>query len=415
MTADAISLAVADFLLSPRGRAAADALRWADLSSEQTLPLLTTLRRDFSAAEAGALLALVRLRQRALAKFPFAEQLFLTSEALEQATAWPVAEHRAAWFDQWTPPGALLDLGCGIGGDTLALAQHRPILAFESDPLRLRFAQANAASLGLAEQITFFHADWTSWLALGKLPPVAGAFADPGRRVADKRVFHLHRMEPPLARLLELQRQIPALGAKVMPGVQDEELPLGCGVEFVSHAGVCKEAVLWFGSLAQHRRWASVHTATGWQSLVSSGLAAAVGPLQPALFLHEPDPAVIRAGALPELCERLGAYLFDLQIAYLIAPAYRPDPFVQSFWVKEIHPFSLQLLNQRLLALGIGQVELKKRGFPVEPETLRPRLKLAPGHTPGVVIFTRRGGQRLMLIGERVQKSTHQRSLGLRR
>jgi hypothetical protein len=60
------------------------------------------------------------------------------------------------------------------------------------------------------------------------------------------------------------------------------------------------------------------------------------------------------------------------------------------------------VLNQRLQSLGIGEVELKKRGFPVEPETLRPQLKLSPGGRRGVVIFTRRGDERLMLLAERL-------------
>jgi hypothetical protein len=58
-----------------------------------------------------------------------------------------------------------------------------------------------------------------------------------------------------------------------------------------------------------------------------------------------------------------------------------------------------------LIALQIGTVELKKRGFPAEPETLRGRLTLAKGGRPGVVIFTRRGNERLMVIGRRVSET----------
>ena len=405
----AIHLASADFLLSPLGRAAAQSLATADLCEEHTLNLLTTLRRDFSPMQAGALLTLARLRQRAKNKFPWAEQMFFTPEALEQATAWPVAEHRADWFARFAPPGPLLDLGCGIGGDTLALAQHRHVIAVEQEPVRLRFAQANAAVFGLERQIEFRQADFTT----GSLPTVAAAFIDPARRSAGKRIFSLHQMQPPLAALLRLQQQLPHLGVKVMPSVKDDELPVACSVEFVSHAGVCKEAVLWFGLLAQEKRYANIHSAgphfTGWQRLVSSGLRPPLGELQAGQFLHEPDPAVIRAGALVELCQRLQAHLFDAQIAYLVSPNFElqnragamPLP-VQSFQLEEIHPFSLKQLNQRLLALGIGQVELKKRGFPTEPELLRNRLKLTPGGRAGVVIFTQRAGEHLMLIGKRV-------------
>ena len=58
--------------------------------------------------------------------------------------------------------------------------------------------------------------------------------------------------------------------------------------------------------------------------------------------------------------------------------------------------------DQRLQALQIGQVELKKRGFPEEPEHLRPRLKLTPGGRDAVIFFTRRGDERILLIGRRM-------------
>ena len=121
-------------------------------------------------------------------------------------------------------------------------------------------------------------------------------------------------------------------------------------------------------------------------------------------MLYEPDPALIRAGCLATLCHRLGAHLFDPQIAYLVASTWKPEALAQAFMIDEVHPFSLHVLNTRLQALGMAQVELKKRGFPAEPETLRPRIKLAASGQQGVVIFTRRGDERLMLIGRRIGK-----------
>lgn len=405
MSLETFAAGALDALFSEDGQDALARLAARDIREEQTLRLLDRLRRRFPPSVAGALLTIARLRRRATTKFPFADRLYLTPAALEQATAWPVALHRAAWIDRFAPPGPVLDLGCGIGGDTLALAQYRPVIAIEQDPVRLRFAQANAAALGLESRVQAIQADWTGLLAAGQLPATAAAFADPSRRVGERRVFSLYQIEPPLPALLRLQTTIPALGVKVMPSVQDGELPVECGVEFISHEGVCKEAVLWFGPLNRHRRWASVHTGSGWEMIANRGEAAPLGPLSAGHYLHEPDPAVIRAGALGALCERLGAWLFDPQIAYLIAPDWRPDALVQSFRVDEVHRFALKTLNRRLQALGIGAVELKKRGFPVEPETLRPQLKLVPGGKSATVLITRRGDERLMIIGERMPKS----------
>jgi hypothetical protein len=402
MQRDAINTKTAAFLLTPRADKMLASLSSAELRPDRLLQTLTQLRSRMTAGEAGAIVSLAQLRARAADKFPQAGQLYFISEALEQATAWPIALRRAAWMDRHLPPGPLLDLGCGVGGDLLALAQFRPVIAYEIDPVRACFARANAKAIGVADRVEVREEDWVSAMESGRLPDAAGAFADPARRKQGTRVFSLHEMEPPLDRLLALQRQLPALGVKVMPGVADDEIPARCSIEFTGHAGTCKEAVLWFGPLAKEKRWASVEVGGTWHEMIADpGKEAPVGLLHPGDTVHEPHSAVIRAGAFAELCELLEAHLIEPQIAYLASPVAHSHPLVQSFRVLEVHPFSLKLANQRIRALGIGQLELKKRGFPMPPEQLRSRLKLQKQGRSAVLLILRRDAGHAMIFAER--------------
>jgi hypothetical protein len=287
------------------------------------------------------------------------------------------------------------------------------VTAYELDPVRAAFAAANAAELGLGDRVEVRVRDWRQDLEAGLLSAAAGAFADPARRVNERRVFHLAEMQPPIEALLRLQVQVPVLGVKVMPGVAGADLPAECGVEFVSHEGVCKEAVLWFGAARWRGRWAAVVTGEQITRIPGDEQPPPMGELQPGQVLYEPDPALIRAGCLGWLCRELEAHLFDAQIAYLVAAPGQPHRFAQAFAVEEVHPFGLRLLNRRLRELGVARVELKKRGFPVEPETLRPRLKLSGRGRQATVIFSRRAPARegaritedehIMIIGRRLE------------
>ena len=406
MQRDAINTETAPFLLTSAAAEMLTTLSPADLREQGLLQTLMRLREHVSANEAGALVALAQLRLRARAKFPKANDLYFISEALEQATAWPVALRRAEWMHRNLPPGPLLDLGCGIGGDMLALSQFRPVIAYEIDPLRASFAQANAEVAGCADQVDVRNEDWILAMLEGRLPDAIGAFADPARRRQGVRVFSLNEMVPPLDRFLTLQQIIPALGVKVMPGVVDNEIPPNCGVEFTGHDGSCKEAVLWFGPLAQHRRWATIQVENQWHEIVSnSEKSPPIGSIQAGDFVHEPHPAVIRAGALTELCTQLEAHLIEPQIAYVASSVARSHPLVQSFRVLEVHRFSLKQLNRRIQSLGIGNLELKKRGFPTAPENLRARLKLQTGGRSAVLLILRRDAGHAMILAERLTAS----------
>lgn len=401
------------FLLSARGRSALADLVDVDLSDGNRLKLVQKLRRSFCSSEASALVTQVVLRRKASSKFEAADRLLFTTESLQQATAQPIAHRRAQWIDRLAPPGPILDLGCGIGGDLIELARYRDVIGYELAADRAALARANAEALGLDHRVQIREEDWTKALRNGSLPRVVAAFADPARRRGERRLLGLNQMIPPLSAFAALQSITAEQGIKVAPGVDDREIPAGSAVEFISHDGVCKEATLWFGALVGHSmRRAAVYRESGWHTIEASGRRPPLGALDADTYLHEPDPAVIRAGPFFELAAMLDAHLIDPHIAYLAGPrdavGTGAEPFVRTFQVDEVHKMSLKSLNRRLLALQIGSVELKKRGVPIEPEDLRTRLKLTPGGRAAVILFTRRGDERIMILARRVDTlSTH--------
>ena len=63
---------------------------------------------------------------------------------------------------QWNPDKQVLDLGCGIGVWSLAIAHHDPSvqLTLADDAVTLSGARATASSIGLADQLTMLEGDY---------------------------------------------------------------------------------------------------------------------------------------------------------------------------------------------------------------------------------------------------------------
>ncbi len=387
-----MQLSTLRFLLSPNGQALlaeAVALR----STESTLLVqLTQLRKRFPADQASAALEIARLRERATVKFSRADEMYFTGSGLEQASGETVAAFRAKRF---AALGArrIADLGCGIGGDSLALAARAEVMGVDHDTVRLAMAQANCHAYGRGGQFQPVQADLMTWLPVG----VDALFFDPGRRGDDgRRIYSVSRYRPPLG---TIQRWLPRaenVGVKISPGVDYVELPPGAEVEFISEKGLVKEGVLWFGGL----RTSADRRATllpGGDTLTDE-IAEAIPVRQPSAYLLEPDGAVIRAHLVEQLASRLGAAKVDPEIAYLTTDAPVVTPFARQYRLGDWMPLNLKKLRAYLRARNVGRVVVKKRGSPLEPDELIRRLKLR-GDEERILFLTKVDGRPAVLVG----------------
>ncbi len=344
------------------------------------------------------------LRGEALAggKFSLAAHMYFTRPALEQATSRPVAEYHAARLSAYRQ---VLDLGCSIGADTLAMAAHAHVLGVDRDALRLRMAAANAAALDLAGRTRFIQADLNT--ALPFHPPEQpgdwAVFCDPARRTSNgKRVFSIHDYQPPLTVIRAWLAQYPALCVKISPGVKMAELaPFSeAELEFISLGGELKEAVLWFGPLRTCARRATLLAEGVSRAAMDVTHIPAGLPLSnPLDYLYEPDPAILRAGLVTSLGAELGACQLDPDIAYLTSRQYIATPFGRAWRVLDWFPFQLKRLRAYLRQHHVGEVVVKKRASPLEPEALIRSLRL-DGDEKRTLFLTHLQGKPIVVIAE---------------
>ena len=362
------------------------------------LPGLARLRSEMGPEHAGPAWELARLRARARPVFgDDAAVLLLTADTLEQAGRPELAARRAARLLS-TGTTSVADLGCAAGTDTVALARAgASVVAVDRDPVARELTAANAEALGLADRVSVVDADVVDLVATGNLLGCAAATLDPARRAGGRRQLDPDRWSPPWSTVTDLLGRLPATVVKVAPGLDHDRVPEGIEAEWVSVDGSIVEALLWgHGPSTTWRR----ATLVGHGQVHEISAAEDPGPAPVAAvrdWLHEPDPALIRSGLMSLVAAGLGATLIDPTIAYLTSDAAADTPWVSSYRVAEVLPFNLKKLKALLRARGVGRVVVKKRGSPIEPESLARQLR-GPGTGSAVVMVTRVAGAPTVLV-----------------
>lgn len=390
-------------------------------SEDAAMGLGERLRADgVDPALVAAALTQSRLRARGAAKFgPFAAGMLFTPEGLEQATRLDVAAHHAQRFAA-AGVARVADLGCGIGGDAMALAGlEREVLAVDRDEVTAAVAAVNLRHWPEARvrQADATDVDLTGAAGADGVGPGDGVWLDPARRTPNgRRVLDPRRASPTWDAVMAIAAQVPATGVKLAPGIPRDladEAPHGAETQWVSVDGDVVEAGVWCGPLARPgvRHTALVlrgGTATEVDDVGLRRPVALTGLAEVGAYLYDPDGAVVRAGLVGQVAAAVSGRLLDPTIAYVTSEALVRTPLAAVFAVEEVLPFSLKALRTRLRDRGVTRVEVLKRGSAVDVEQLRRQLRLGAnragsGGAEASLVLTRVAGQPVVVLARRLR------------
>jgi hypothetical protein len=358
------------------------------------LALQKSLRRSWPDELVRAALLQHDLRRRATGKFARAGQMWFDRIGLEQSTAERVARHKAARFS-----GEVDDLCCGIGGDTLALAAHCRVRSIDRRPSLTLMTEWNADVFGVRERVETANGDVQALAGTDRL-----VHLDPDRRSGARRSLRLEDYTPPLEFMHQLIDTCPGGAIKLSPASNFGGKFPDVEIELVSLHGECKEAVVWFGRLAGEQPWRA--------TLLPSGLTIAGDPLRARAellalgsYLYDPDPAVVRSGLLDVVACELGLGRLDEEEEYLTTQTLVRSEFVTPFVVLDELPNNEKQIRGYFRARQFGQVEIKCRHLPIDPNKMRRRLPLT-GTDAVTLIFARIGGRSRAVVCQRLSVST---------
>lgn len=386
-------------LLSPEGLRLLDGLPPYRSQGDVVRAVATLRKQGHPASLVATVLTQAKLRAHAESKFgAFASRMLFTDAGLEQATRLAVAAlHAGRYRDAGLH--SVADLGCGIGGDAMAMAAiDLDVTAVEADDVTAVIAGYNLAPFPNVHVVHGRAEDQ-------ELSAFDGVFLDPARRTAGhtatRRLSDPDAYSPPLGFAFALAERMPA-GVKLGPGLDRGLIPTSAEAQWVSVAGQVVELGLWFGPLARDgiRRSALVLGEHGAAELHAAADSADAETVPLGRYLYEPDGAVIRARLIGDLARELDAGMLSDSIAYLTGDRAVTTPFASRFRVRELLPFPERQLKAALRERRIGTLEIKKRGVDVEPAALRSRLALK-GENAATLVLTRVDGKHVAILADR--------------
>jgi hypothetical protein len=364
------------------------------------LSIQQKLRSLYDAHLVPAGIALHESRGKAAALLPCGDQLWVTRTSLEQATAWQVAQHKMTRF----PPGEhVTDLCSGIGVDAAALLSRGPVTTTDLDPAMAQRCEWNMDIWRdggvISRDFTFeqLNEDAHQISLAGKL-----IHADPDRRDGhDRPVKRLEQYFPNLDWMQNAVQTAAGGALKLGPASNFMQKFPGCQIELISLNGECKEATVWFGSLAEDSPFRATVLPTG-ESVAADPLSgwceSAQGPLD---YIFDPDPAVVRSGLLDVIGEIHNLHRLDREDEYLTGTEVPATAFVRSFRVEAVLPNNLRDIKKYFRATPARNYEVKCRHLHVDASAIQKKLPRGDGE-PRVVFFVRVNGKAQVVIAERL-------------
>lgn len=340
--------------------------------------LVSRLRRDFDAEDIAVAIELNAARRRARVKFPHPTEMLCDVEGVAQSSGAPIAAHKA---ERFAGTSRVLDLCCGIGGDTMALADvAQEVSGVDTSPVRARMTEHNS---GVSVEV----ADIAGH-------PVEGALihVDPGRRSGGRRLWRYADLQPGPDVIEPLLVAAAGAALKLGPGIDWDEVPDHSDreCEVIGDTSGLLQAVIWCGDLA---RVPGQHTATrlpdglSYTAVPDSYLSVATAPGR---FLLIPHPALERARLVGPRIGSRDAFELAAGLGWLTSDEALEDPWFEEHEILACMPWRPRRIRDWLKSHDGGPVTVRTRAGAIETDREQRALR-GTGSIPHTVFGLREG------------------------
>ena len=325
----------------------------------------------------GSVFTLLKLRSKAKEKFSKYDRMFFTSPGLEQSGGENIAKYIAKRF---SGKKKVVDLTCGIGGNSIAIARYCRVVAVERSKEILECAKLNCAVYGVESSMEFVHGD-----AYESIFPDADAFfIDPMReREGKTKTRSVLNSEPDMFKILPRIFKVTSdVCVKISPAFDYKEIKMltyDPEIEIISENNTNKAALLWFGRFKKCQRRATIVDGDSFYTQCDNGDEPAPSLLQaPLEYLYDPNKAFGKARIVYELANCYGLSMLNSDTSLMTGdkPLGCPKGIFRELRISAWGRYSPRKLKDNLRELGITRANIVVKKFPLPPEEIYKKLKL---------------------------------------
>jgi hypothetical protein len=303
--------------------------------------------------------------------------------AYEQATARDISEYKAKL---WQDGAKIMDLCCGMGGDSFWLPNGIVASGIDISPERVLMFNENMERLGLSHRAILQNALEVSGRDFFCI--------DPARR---------EELNPSFESILELSKKFCGGMVKLPPAFPENEIPKENSLIYLGNESDCRECLMLSGIFEKETVRAVAiceNKILEWQCKKNELQNISLEVKKLGNFILEPVPVLVRSHLFLSEAKKCGFWQIDSTLAYVscenLPPKYNG---FTAYKVIEQSSLSTNNVKAMLKKHRIGKITLKKRGVEVVPETEIRRL--APkGEKEGILFYTRILGEKRAILAE---------------